>query len=885
MNTKRSLHQSIESDFLSFIKNESERFPKKDTLRIDLHCHDHNSSEPDELLGRMLGIPETWLSTDDLLRVLGKHGCDTFTVTNHNNARSCFDLLDKGVDVLTGAEWSCMVPKYSIGIHVLAYGFTPSDEEKLKKLRKDIFPFLEYCNERNIPTICAHPFYHYKGSSLPPMEFFDTLMLLFERFEGVNGQRDTWQNMLVRKWISRMTKESIDEAGKRLGIDPSRFCKDPYRKGISGGSDAHMGIFSGLTGTNLYVPNLKARLVKEPRSALALEALRENRMAPFGSHNDSEKMTVTFIDYLCQIALNMEDPGLLRIIMHKGEARDKLISLAVTNSFAELRRHKTTMAFLKTFHEALMGKNPSLPARLLVKKAYRPIIEELSRMAEFRRDNPLGAAKEFSQSLDRIFLTLNNLAAVRAKKRLSDKRTTLSFENVHLNDVIAKLEFPSTFRSFTDTRKKKSEYPMSSFPLTKVLDDLSFPVLGSAIVLAASFTGAKVMYNARPLVREMSKRLGVYHHKPRALWLTDTWNDSNGVATVLKDIHAEIKRNDLPIDMLVCSNDCKPDDHLHVLKPIADFTLPFYANQPLRIPNMMEIHRIFHEGEYDRIICSTEGFMGVASLYLKHAYSVPASLYVHTDWITFSRDVLKLDHHGRSRFRRYLRMFYKQFDDLFVLNTDQRNFFTSSAFGFAKNKVHKTAHWVDEKFIPQNDNRSVLFGVSDSTPILLFAGRVSEEKGVMDLPKILSAVRKTIPNVKLVIAGKGPAEEKLRALLPDEIFLGWIPHEKLPEIYSSADMLVLPSRFDTFGCVVLEALSCGLPVAAYSTKGPKEIIEHEKSGFLCATRDEIIQSVVALLSNNDKRKEFGKSATKRSKIFSADRIVTAFLYDAGLNEK
>jgi len=77
--------------------------PADERLRIDLHCHDHNSDKPDERLGRMLGVPETWVSTDDLLGTLRQNGTDLVTVTNHNNARTCWELLDRGMDVLPGA--------------------------------------------------------------------------------------------------------------------------------------------------------------------------------------------------------------------------------------------------------------------------------------------------------------------------------------------------------------------------------------------------------------------------------------------------------------------------------------------------------------------------------------------------------------------------------------------------------------------------------------------------------------------------------------------------------------------------------------------------------------------------------------------------------------
>ena len=165
-------------DFLSIQKN---RFPKEETLKIDLHCHDYNSDVPDELIGRILRVPETWLSSERLIMELEKNGCQALTITNHNNARSCYMLQDKGIDILTAAEFSCWIPDFEIGIHVLTYGFTSEQEVQLDKLRKNLYLFLQYTRKHNIPTFWAHPLYHYAAKKMPPKDFFDKMLLIFER--------------------------------------------------------------------------------------------------------------------------------------------------------------------------------------------------------------------------------------------------------------------------------------------------------------------------------------------------------------------------------------------------------------------------------------------------------------------------------------------------------------------------------------------------------------------------------------------------------------------------------------------------------------------------------------------------------------------------------
>ena len=172
---ERSFHKELLDELGDFTKVQQAKFPEKETLVMDMHCHDYNSDVPDELLGRILKVPETWLKTKDLLNTLKKHSCSALTVTNHNNARTSWEQKEKGIDILSAAEFSCMVPDFNVGIHVLTYGFTEKQEKVLNKLRRNVYAFQEYTCEHNIPTIWAHPLYYYAVNGVPPFEFFDKM--------------------------------------------------------------------------------------------------------------------------------------------------------------------------------------------------------------------------------------------------------------------------------------------------------------------------------------------------------------------------------------------------------------------------------------------------------------------------------------------------------------------------------------------------------------------------------------------------------------------------------------------------------------------------------------------------------------------------------------
>ena len=67
---KYSQQNDLKKELSQFLNEQENKYPKDEILKIDLHCHDHNSDVPDELLGRILNVPETWLPTEDLVNTL-----------------------------------------------------------------------------------------------------------------------------------------------------------------------------------------------------------------------------------------------------------------------------------------------------------------------------------------------------------------------------------------------------------------------------------------------------------------------------------------------------------------------------------------------------------------------------------------------------------------------------------------------------------------------------------------------------------------------------------------------------------------------------------------------------------------------------------------------
>ncbi|HET97736.1 MAG TPA: glycosyltransferase family 1 protein [Desulfurivibrio alkaliphilus] len=110
-------------------------------------------------------------------------------------------------------------------------------------------------------------------------------------------------------------------------------------------------------------------------------------------------------------------------------------------------------------------------------------------------------------------------------------------------------------------------------------------------------------------------------------------------------------------------------------------------------------------------------------------------------------------------------------------------------------------------------------------PVYLYAGRVAVEKNIEDF------LRLKLPGSKYVI-GDGPALARLRREYPEVVFPGYKKGEELAAHLAAADVFVFPSRTDTFGLVMLEAMACGVPVAAYPVPGPAGLVVNGENGYL-----------------------------------------------------
>ncbi|AFV22942.1 glycosyl transferase, group 1 [Methanolobus psychrophilus R15] len=169
---------------------------------------------------------------------------------------------------------------------------------------------------------------------------------------------------------------------------------------------------------------------------------------------------------------------------------------------------------------------------------------------------------------------------------------------------------------------------------------------------------------------------------------------------------------------------------------------------------------------------------------------------------------------------------------------------------------------------------------SVSHPSLFFIGRLIKFKGVDLLISSLYYVKKQVPDIHLYVAGQGPQASNLKKLaqklgLESNItFLGFLSEHDKQVFLHECDVFVIPSRYETFGIVVLEALEAGIPVVASNVGGIPDILEYGKYGILFNQEDvqDMARCILLLLSNTSMKKELSEKGMKRVLDYSWEII-------------
>ncbi|WP_246795537.1 glycosyltransferase family 4 protein [Burkholderia perseverans] len=284
--------------------------------------------------------------------------------------------------------------------------------------------------------------------------------------------------------------------------------------------------------------------------------------------------------------------------------------------------------------------------------------------------------------------------------------------------------------------------------------------------------------------------------------VTDAWEPQvNGVVRTLKSTSRELTALGHRVELLT---------------PLEFRTIPCptYPEIRLSLFPYARLRSRIDEFAPDALHIATEGPLGMAARRYARKHKLPFTTAYHTRFPEYVQARFGIP---LSATYRFLRWFHGA--SLAVMAPTPVVKQDLETFGF--DNVVLWTRGVDLDIFEPMESKVL----NTARPIFLYVGRVAIEKNVEAFLKL------DLPGSKWV-AGEGPALAELKSRYPEANYLGVLTQAELAKVYAAADVFVFPSKTDTFGLVLLEALACGTPVAAYPVTGPVDVLGGGNAGAM-----------------------------------------------------
>ena len=306
-----------------------------------------------------------------------------------------------------------------------------------------------------------------------------------------------------------------------------------------------------------------------------------------------------------------------------------------------------------------------------------------------------------------------------------------------------------------------------------------------------------------------------------------------------------------------------------------------------------KLKRMLAKRKYSCVFSGTPESLGELGAYIAKKNNCPLISFYHTELSEYSKiRAMKYFENKKKDFIRKYNKINKTYDKLTIKSANLiKTFMTwwlkkyydksnlilvpskdskKQVKSFYNGKIKLIPHGVDiNRFKPLKNK------IENKTPIALYVGKLTPEKNI----KIFENIFKNNKNVTLHMVGGGYLKDEIKEKIPSVRLFGRLNGNKLVKQYQNSDFFVFPSKTDTFGLVVLEAMACGIPPIVMNKKGPKEIVKDNITGLIAKDDKDFGKKVELLIKDKELRKKLGKNALKYAKDNSWPKIFDLIFYE------
>ncbi|MFM9108837.1 MAG: glycosyltransferase [Chloroflexota bacterium] len=278
------------------------------------------------------------------------------------------------------------------------------------------------------------------------------------------------------------------------------------------------------------------------------------------------------------------------------------------------------------------------------------------------------------------------------------------------------------------------------------------------------------------------------------------------------------------------------------------------------MPSLLDTLDLIAERRFDLIHVAAPGPLGITAAIAGMARGLPVVGAYHTELGDYARQ-LSGDALVGDIVETLVRWFYERCAAVTVPSRATAAALRSR--GYQIGRLEVVRHGVDcARFRPDLRDLALREALGGGRSLILYAGRVSREKGLDRLTEQYRAMRERRQDAHLVVVGDGPYRTEMAAALGDAAtFTGFLHGEEFARTMASADVFAFPSQTDTLGLVVLEAQASGVPAVVFARGGPSEGIVPGASGLVAPEDDDaaFMAAVELLLDHPEQRERMGQA--------------------------
>lgn len=744
--------------------------------RADLHVHSKYSNRPSEWILRRIGAPECYVEPMEVYESAKRNGMDFVTITDHNSISGVLEIAHLPGTFLS-SEMTTYFPENGCKIHCLVYNVNEAEFADIQELRESIYDLQPYLLEKGIAHSIAHPLFSINDKLT--VDQVERLLLLFNRFEGINGTRHPRAANLANLIFRNLTREMIEEMADRQGLEP--IGERPWEKVFTGGSDDHSGLY--VSSGHTVTPAVES-------VAEFIDMLHKGRHEMGGRSGTSLKLAHSFyqIAYSYYTDRFSDDSAggkpnligsLFKNLLEKGGAdspkpgRFRSFATRAAWSWKKRKFNDIEVNLIEEFSSLFQGKKAS----------------EGSAPSEDMDRRSFDLACDVSQQLGFVF-----------------------------------------FNKFVDYLQKGS-----------LLESLqTFVSLGPVALSVAPYIASfSTQHKDHTFLNDVANRFHVSASRQgrvnRVAWISDSFDPADGISGTIRGYLRAAAAEGREVKLLTCLRNpiTTPDVPWKNFTPVGMFAVPECEDVHLAFPPFLEIIEYLERSEVTELLISTPGPLGLLGLAAAKLLGLKTRGVFHVDFSPYVRRSTDDDFIEQVS-KRYLQWFYRQLDYNFTFSNSSRRLLIEG--GVAADTIDILIPGGGDP-VPRRSPADLLPKVvrKDQGVHILYYGRISEDERVPEAFDAFCELGYENIHTQLTVVGDGPLLEKLEkkySARDDIRFTGVLDGTAMKELLRGTDLFLSTGPTDSFAEMLVEAQSLGVPAIVAPGGFAEEFVGIRKSGMV-----------------------------------------------------